>query len=95
MDLEEQVPLLRGCPDRGGERGIVVCIHVPDPDARCASGPACGDLSVHVAHLEEQAPLLRGCPDRGGERPAKGGAQRLRSNVWGEVRAAHFASRAR
>ena len=72
-----------------------MCIHAPDPDARCASGPACGDLSVHVAHLEEQAPLLRGCPDRGGERPAKGGAQRLRSNVWGEARAAHFASRAR
>lgn len=45
--------------------------------------------------LEEQAPLLRGCPDRGGERQAKGGAQTLHSNVWGEARAAHFASRAR
>ncbi|PII20733.1 hypothetical protein CR919_05705 [Stenotrophomonas sp. LMG 10879] len=48
-----------------------------------------------LMHLEEQAPLLRGCPDRGGERQAKGGARTLRSNVWGEARAAHFASRAR
>ena len=39
-------------------------------------------------HLEEQAPLLRGCPDRGGERPAKGGAHRLRSNVWGDAQSA-------
>jgi len=37
-------------------------------------------------HLEQQAPLLRGCPDRGGERSAKGGAHRLRSNVWGAAR---------
>lgn len=74
------------------ERG---CIPAPDPGARCTQGPAFGDLSVHVARLEEQAPLLMGCPDRGGERPAKGGAQRLRSNVWGEARVAHFASRAR
>ena len=51
--------------------------------------------SIPMAHLEEQAPLLRGCPDRGGERQAKGRAQTLRRNVWGEARAAHFASRAR
>ena len=48
-----------------------------------------------LPYLGEQAPLLRGCPDRGGERPAKGGARTLRSNVWGEARAAHFASPAR
>ncbi|GEM_PF-5528550 len=58
-----------------------------------------GVCSTHGVDLRiclgEQAPLLRGCPDRGGERQAKGRAHSLRSNAWGEARAAHFAFRAR
>jgi len=118
MDLEEQAPLLRGCPDRGGERqakGGAQTLRSNDwREARAAhfasrasvfeehvgkQGGGARRASTHgvdlPTSLEEQAPLLRGCPDRGGERQAKGGAQTLRSNDWGEARAAHFASRAR
>ncbi len=44
--------------------------------------------TTHGTIWSNKPPLLRGCPDRGGERPAKGGAHRLRSNVWGDAQSA-------
>ena len=68
---------------------VQFCFRVP---GACGRRPRASTHGVDLLmDLEEQAPLLRGCPDRSGERPARGGARTLRSNVWGEARAAHFA----
>ncbi len=48
----------------GGERGIVGCIHAPDPDARCASGPACGCPVLLLQNRRTPAGLLTAHPIR-------------------------------
>ena len=97
---EQQAPLLRGCPDRGGERpareGPERCAARLGRSAQRTSHPRQWLREVQpIRHphggnplmdLEQQAPLLRGCPDRGG-RGRQGRGPNVAQHVWGEARA--------
>lgn len=48
----------------GEERGIVGCIPAPDPDARCAPGPACGCPVLLLQNRRTPAGLLTTHPIR-------------------------------